>query len=152
MRVKRAERRVGERAVLTGPTVVIENPGFPHGWRGFMPETNSLEISFLGGAGSIGASCTLIRVAGSTFLVDCGVRYSGPSPLPDLSPLAEARPDAILLTHAHMDHSGGLPVAADACPGAPVLATPPTIDLVGILLRDSVRLMSAPDREAEMPL
>jgi Cft2 family RNA processing exonuclease/dsRNA-specific ribonuclease len=112
----------------------------------------SVEISFLGGAGSIGASCALVRAAGAAFLVDCGVRYGGPSPLPDLASLADTRLDAILLTHAHMDHSGGLPVVAEAALGAPVLATPPTIDLVGILLRDSLRLMNAPDREAEVPL
>ena len=117
-----------------------------------MPNLNSIEISFLGGASSIGASCTLVRVAGSAFVVDCGVRYSGSSPLPDLSMLADTRVDAILLTHAHMDHSGGLPVLAEACPAAPVFATPPTIDLVGILLRDSLRLMNAPDRESEVPL
>ncbi len=117
-----------------------------------MPDPNAIEISFLGGASSIGASCTLVRVAGVTFVVDCGVRYSGSSPLPDLSQLAGIRVDAILVTHAHMDHSGGLPVLAEACPGAPVFATPPTIDLVGILLRDSVRLMNSPDRESEIPL
>lgn len=117
-----------------------------------MSSANTIEISFLGGASSIGASCTLVRVAGAAFLVDCGVRFSGSSPLPDLSLLADTRVDAILVTHAHTDHSGGLPVVAEACPGAPVLATPPTIDLVGILLRDSLRLMNAPDREAELPL
>jgi len=117
-----------------------------------MHNPESIEISFLGGASSIGASCTLIRVAGAAFVVDCGVRYSGVSPLPDLSLLADTRVDAILLTHAHMDHSGGLPVLAEGCPGAPVFATPPTIDLVDILLRDSLRLMNAPDREAEVPL
>jgi Cft2 family RNA processing exonuclease/dsRNA-specific ribonuclease len=117
-----------------------------------MTNTNALEISFLGGASSIGASCTLVRVAGAAFVVDCGVRYSGINPLPDLSRLADTRLDAILVTHAHMDHSGGLPVLAEANPGVPVLATPPTIELVGILLRDSLRLMNAPDREAEVPL
>lgn len=66
--------------------------------------------------------------------------------------LTDTRVDAVLLTHAHMDHSGGLPVLAEACPAAPVFATPPTIDLVGILLRDTLRLMSAPDRESEVPL
>jgi Cft2 family RNA processing exonuclease/dsRNA-specific ribonuclease len=117
-----------------------------------MANLDSIEISFLGGASSIGASCLLVRVAGAVFVVDCGVRYSGSSPLPDLSLLANTRVDAILVTHAHMDHSGGLPVLAEACPGAPVFATPPTIDLVGILLRDSLRLMNAPDRESEVPL
>ena len=117
-----------------------------------MSSTNSVQISFLGGASAIGASSTLVRVPGANFVVDCGVRYSGSSPLPDLSQLADTRIDAILLTHAHMDHSGGLPVLAEACPGAPVFATPPTIDLVGILLRDSLRLMNGPDRESEVPL
>ena len=84
--------------------------------------------------------------------MDCGVRYSGSNALPDLSPLADTVVDAVLLTHAHMDHSGGLPVVTEACRGAPVLATPPTIDLVGILLQDALRLMTGPEREAELPL
>lgn len=117
-----------------------------------MSDTNSIQLSFLGGATAIGASCTLVRVPGASFVVDCGVRYSGSSPLPDLSQLAGTRVDAILVTHAHMDHSGGLPILAEACPGAPVLATAPTIDLIGILLRDSLKLMNAPDRESEVPL
>ena len=117
-----------------------------------MSMANQIQISFLGGASSIGASCTLVKVAGVSFVVDCGVRYSGSSPLPDLSMLAEERVDAVLMTHAHMDHSGGLPVLAEACPGAPVFATPPTMDLIGILLRDALRLMNAPDRESEVPL
>jgi uncharacterized protein len=117
-----------------------------------MSMANQIQISFLGGASSIGASCTLVQVAGVSFVVDCGVRYSGSSPLPDLSMLTEQRVDAVLMTHAHMDHSGGLPVLAEACPGAPVFATPPTMDLIGILLRDALRLMNAPDRESEVPL
>ena len=72
-----------------------------------MSDPEMIEISFLGGASSIGASCTLVRVAGVTFVVDCGVRYSGSRPLPDLSLLHHTRVDAILLTHAHMDHTGG---------------------------------------------
>jgi Cft2 family RNA processing exonuclease/dsRNA-specific ribonuclease len=91
-------------------------------------------------------------VGGTALVVDCGVRYSGPSALPDLAPLADAAVDAVLVTHAHMDHSGGLPVISEACPGAPVLATPPTIDLVAILLQDALRLMNGPEREAELPL
>lgn len=112
----------------------------------------AIEISFLGGATAIGASCTLVRVGGTALVFDCGVRYSGPSALPDLTPLAETAVDAVLVTHAHMDHSGGLPVISEACPAAPVLTTPPTIDLVAILLQDALRLMNGPEREAELPL
>lgn len=117
-----------------------------------MPASGSIEVSFLGGASSIGASCALVRLPGATVLVDCGMRYSGTSPLPDLSRLADTPVDAILVTHAHMDHTGGLPVVCEACPGAPVFATPPTIDLLRILLQDSLRLMNSPDRESEVPL
>ena len=117
-----------------------------------MSTQRSIEVSFLGGATAIGASCTLIRVGDTALVVDCGVRYSGANALPDLAPLAETAVDAVLVTHAHMDHSGGLPVIAEACPGAPVWATPPTIDLVAILLQDALRLMNGPERESELPL
>ena len=140
---------------LTNRLASAENAPFPSRQSSYcmsMSETNSIQLSFLGGATTIGASCTLVQVPGASFVVDCGVRYSGSSPLPDLSQLAGTRVDAILVTHAHMDHSGGLPILAEACPGAPVLATAPTIDLIGILLRDSLKLMNAPDRESEVPL
>ncbi|MGO8748618.1 MAG: putative dsRNA-binding protein [Thermoguttaceae bacterium] len=117
-----------------------------------MSNRTSIEVSFLGGATTIGASCTLIRVGDTSLVVDCGVRYSGSSALPDLAPLTETTVDAVLVTHAHMDHSGGLPVISEACRGAPVLATPPTIDLVAILLKDALRLMNGPERESEFPL
>jgi Cft2 family RNA processing exonuclease/dsRNA-specific ribonuclease len=117
-----------------------------------MSNCRSIEVSFLGGATTIGASCTLVRVGDTSLVVDCGVRYAGPSALPDLAPLAETPVDAVLVTHAHMDHSGGLPVIAEACHGAAVLATPPTIDLVTILLQDALRLMNGPERETELPL
>ena len=52
-----------------------------------MSNCPSIEVSFLGGATTIGASCTLVRVGDTSLVVDCGVRYSGPSALPDLAPL-----------------------------------------------------------------
>jgi len=55
-----------------------------------------IEISFLGGASGIGASCTLVRVGDVALVVDCGVRYTGPSALPDLAPLAETAVEASL--------------------------------------------------------
>ncbi|RYE90320.1 MAG: MBL fold metallo-hydrolase, partial [Myxococcales bacterium] len=61
--------------------------------------------------------------------------------------------DAILVTHAHSDHTGGLPVVAEAFASTPIYMTPPTRSLVEILQRDALKLMSLPsDREADVPL
>ncbi|MBD3336203.1 MAG: MBL fold metallo-hydrolase, partial [Candidatus Eisenbacteria bacterium] len=88
-----------------------------------------VRLHFLGGADSIGASSTLVELGSSRLLVDCGIRMgsAGGDALPHLEPLREVGPpDAIILTHAHLDHSGGLPVAARNLPGIPVFCTPPT--------------------------
>jgi len=73
----------------------------------------------------VGASCTLIEIAGKHILVDAGIR---PSPkarwglagdaLPDLSQIdAQGSLDAILVTHAHTDHTGGLELVTSRFPG-----------------------------------
>ncbi len=117
-----------------------------------MPSESSLRITFLGGASAIGASCAFVETDSVNVLVDCGIRFEPGRELPDLSSLSGKRVDAILLTHAHTDHTGALPVICDAFPGTSVYATPPTIDLVGILLRDALKLMRGADREADLPL
>lgn len=106
----------------------------------------------MGGAGEIGASSTFMRVGDTQLLIDCGIRFKGESALPDLAPLSGERLDAILVTHAHTDHTGALPVLAEAFPGVPIYATPPTIDLVMILVKDALKLMNLPERESEIPL
>ncbi len=113
-----------------------------------------MKITFAGGADSIGASCALLECGGKSLLIDCGTRPGdSTSPLPDLSILDTApRPEAAIITHAHTDHSGALPVLAASFPGLPLLATPPTIDLVTILLQDSLKIMNSSDREGDIPL
>jgi Cft2 family RNA processing exonuclease/dsRNA-specific ribonuclease len=113
---------------------------------------SSAKITFLGGASNIGASCALLETDAANILVDCGIRFQPGNALPDLASLHGKRLDAIVLTHAHTDHTGALPVVCDAFPGTPVYATPPTADLVAILLRDALRIMNAADRDAEVPL
>jgi metallo-beta-lactamase family protein len=82
-------------------------------------------------------------------LVDCGLfqgfkqlrlRNWAPFPVPPASI------DAVVLTHAHLDHSGAIPLLARGGFRGPVLATPPTRDLCGILLPDSGNLQ---ERDAE---
>jgi predicted metal-dependent RNase/dsRNA-specific ribonuclease len=111
-----------------------------------------LTLTFLGGAGEIGASCTLVEVGNTRILVDCGVRFNAGTSLPDLSRLHGLTLDAIAVTHAHSDHTGGLPVVCDAYSRAPVYATPPTRDIAMILLSDALKLMKTEESEGELPL
>jgi Cft2 family RNA processing exonuclease/dsRNA-specific ribonuclease len=117
-----------------------------------MPARPSIRISFLGGAGEIGASSALVQVAETSLLIDCGVRFRKGQALPDLDQLTGKRLDAILVTHAHSDHTGALPVVHEAFPTAPIHLTPPTADLVAILQRDALKIMNAAEREDEVPL
>lgn len=113
-----------------------------------------MRIQFLGGASEVGASCTLVEVAGKRILVDAGVRMGEGDPLPDLAALQEGGPiDLVLLTHAHTDHIGALPLVHLAFPKVPVLTTAPSLALMRILLQDALKIMEMRwGRERELPL
>ncbi|WP_338249511.1 MBL fold metallo-hydrolase [Dictyobacter halimunensis] len=103
-----------------------------------------MEFTFLGGASEVGGSCTLFRVAGRCVLIDGGMRPAardGQSRIPDLALLDDNPPEALLITHAHIDHTGSLPLIASLYPHIPIYATESTRVLTEILLRDSVRIM-----------
>jgi len=98
----------------------------------------SLELTFLGGTGSITGARYLLDSRECGVLVDCGL-YKGFKNLRrrNHSPLPTRRLDAIVLTHAHLDHSGHLPrVVRDGYRG-PIYCTPGTAALCGLLLPDS---------------
>lgn len=111
-----------------------------------------MQLTFLGGADEIGASSTLVTNGGRRVLVDCGVRMgAGRDPLPHLA--AIDRLDAIVITHAHQDHTGALPVVAQAFPQAPIYATAPTIALLRVMLNDALRLTTArAEADGDVPL
>jgi Cft2 family RNA processing exonuclease len=115
-----------------------------------------MNITFLGGGNEIGASSAIVEIGPARILIDCGIRMSGEHRLPDLASIRQAHAgqlDAVLLTHAHMDHSGALPVLHQHFPGVPVYATAPTRGLVEVLLRDSINIMRArAESEQELPL
>lgn len=108
-----------------------------------------MDLQFLGATGTVTGSRYLLRAAGSTVLVDCGLfqgykelRLRNWSPLP----MRPASVDALILTHAHLDHSGYLPLLARQGFRGKVFCTPATHDLCAILLPDSGHLL---EEEAE---
>jgi metallo-beta-lactamase family protein len=100
----------------------------------------SVNITFLGGAGTVTGSKYLVRHDGKSLLVDCGL-FQGYKQLRlrNWTPLSVApnQLSAVLLTHAHLDHSGYLPLLAKEGFSGQVYASPGTRDLCKILLPDS---------------
>lgn len=101
-------------------------------------------ITFLGGTDTVTGSKFLLSSGGASLLVECGL-FQGPEEMRRLNwedPAFRAGlPDEVLLTHAHIDHSGYLPrlVGHYRFAGA-VRATSATVDLLGVMLPDSARL------------
>ncbi|MCB9487313.1 MAG: MBL fold metallo-hydrolase [Deltaproteobacteria bacterium] len=111
-----------------------------------------MKLQFLGAAGTVTGSRHLLEVGKRRFLVDCGMfqglktlrlRNWRPFPVPPASI------DAVLLTHAHIDHSGYLPVLVREGFKGPIYCTAPTRDLCNILLPDSGRIHEEDARYAQ---
>jgi metallo-beta-lactamase family protein len=100
-------------------------------------------ISFWGGVGSVTGSKYLVESNGSRVLVDCGL-FQGFKELRERNwqppPFDPAALDAVLITHAHIDHTGYLPRLVAGGFRGPVYCSRGTADLVRILLPDSARL------------
>lgn len=110
-----------------------------------------MNLSFLGAAGTVTGSKHLLTAAGKRILVDCGL-FQGLKALRlrnrEALPFDVRGLDAIVLTHAHLDHTGFLPVLVNAGYDGPIYCTEPTVDLVEILLRDSGHLQEEDARYA----
>ncbi len=111
-----------------------------------------MKLSFLGGAYEIGASCILFKIDNKNILMDSGIRQSASKdPLPDFRTIQEmGRVDAIIISHAHLDHIGSLPMISKEYPNARIYMNNMTKDLVRVLLYDSLKIMN--NRDAEIPL
>ena len=110
------------------------------------------KLTFLGAAGCVTGSKYLIEAAGKRLLVDCGI-FQG---LPELTarnyqplPTDPKAIDYVVLTHAHLDHTGWLPVLVKAGYGGPIYANPATIELVNLLLKDSAHLQEEDSLHAQ---
>lgn len=99
-----------------------------------------MKLHFFGAAGEVTGSCFLVEGANARFLVDCGMIQGGRE-----APARNRKPfdfdpesiDFVLLTHAHIDHSGLLPKLTRAGFRGSIFATHATTDLLGVMLPDS---------------
>lgn len=103
-----------------------------------------MHLTFLGGSGTVTGSKALLEHDGRRVLIDCGL-FQGLKQLRlrnwETLPSEPARIDAVLLTHAHLDHSGYLPRLVEGGFAGRVHATHATRDLCHLVLPDSGRLL-----------
>ena len=106
-----------------------------------------MRLTFLGAAEEVTGSCYLVEACGIRFLVDCGLFQGREAERKNRAPFGfDPREIAfVLLSHAHIDHSGMLPRLTAAGFTGSILATAPTCDLLGVMLPDSAYLQ---EREA----
>ena len=101
-----------------------------------------MKIRLLGAARTVTGSCCIIDTGRVRFAVDCGM-HQGNSAIEkrnQQTACQAAQLDFILLTHAHIDHSGLLPLMAKNGFTGPVYCTEPTCDLLGVMLLDSAHI------------
>ncbi len=102
-----------------------------------------MTIQFLGAAGQVTGSMTLLEYNGEKILIDCG-QFQGTPDEESLNfstlPFEIGEIDSILLTHAHIDHSGRVPLLVKKGFNGKIFCTPPTSHLAEILLKDAGKI------------
>lgn len=106
---------------------------------------SELHFLGLGGTDEVGASSYLYRLREGNLLIDAGARPGsvGEAALPQLERLAEHPPTAMILTHAHLDHVGALPVVIRRFPNLPIYCTEATARIAALVLGDTLKVSTS---------
>jgi len=109
---------------------------------GAMALRNSIHFSVLGGGGEVGANCFEIRANGHSILLDSGThpKKEGLDALPEFR-LLNRTPEALLVSHGHVDHCGSVPYLTRQFPGVRTHTTVPTVRIMDRMLHNSVAVM-----------
>jgi len=116
-------------------------------FRDIPDDENWVRTTSLGGYREVGRACHLLQTRNSKIIIDVGVNVGSsehPSPylqMPEVQPFESI--DAIILTHAHLDHSGLLPLLYKYGYDGPVYCTPPTRDMMTLLQLDYIKVAVA---------
>lgn len=130
---------------LVGKKIYKEwNPEKIEGW---------IRITFLGGGRQVGRSCLLLQTPQTKILLDCGIDVAGRGkdkfPYLDVSEFKINELDAIILSHAHLDHSGLIPYLFKMGYRGPVYTTAPSRDIAALLALDFIGVAH---KQASAPL
>ncbi len=105
-----------------------------------------VKLGMYGAAGEVTGSCYLLRTSRSTIMIDMGM-HQGEREADEhnrrLPPIDPRELDAVVLTHAHLDHCGRLPMLTTRGFRGPIYCTPATAELAEIILRDSAEIQCA---------
>ncbi len=99
-----------------------------------------MKITFLGATHEVTGSCTLIETMGRSFLIDCGMEQGADIFVNQELPVNPGDIDCVLVTHAHIDHSGNIPLLCKDGFKGKVYATEGTANLCRIMLMDSAKI------------
>ncbi len=105
-----------------------------------------MKITFWGAARTVTGSMHHLEVAGRRYLLDCGLYQGRRQESEDRNrtlPFDVRSIDAVVLSHAHIDHSGNLPSLVKNGFAGPIYTTPPTIDLCNAMLRDTAHIQES---------
>jgi len=98
-----------------------------------------MKLIFHGGAREVGKSCIELQTGNDRFLLDAGLKFKeGGFEYPKVVEVGDI--DGVFLTHAHLDHSGALPMLENRHLTYPIFTTAQTMSLIKILLKDSYKI------------
>ena len=107
-----------------------------------------MKLYFYGADKEVTGSCHCLEACGKTFLIDCGLYQGSDSENNNQLPFKASQIDFVIVTHAHIDHSGRLPLLVKDGFRGGIFATSATCDLLEIMLMDSARIQEM-DAELE---
>ena len=116
-----------------------------------LSQKSEVSLLTLGGFGQVGRSCMLLTTTESKILIDCGVNPGVKSPMESYPRLDWANItlddlDAVVISHAHLDHTGFLPVLCKYGYKGPIYCTEPTLPMMNVIQLDAIKVAAAQGR------
>jgi uncharacterized protein len=120
-------------------------------FRSRLVQKSEVSLLTLGGFGQVGRSCMLLTTPDSKVLIDCGINPGARTPSEafprlDWANISLDELDAIVIGHAHLDHTGFLPVLTKYGYKGPIYCTEPTLPMMNLIQLDAIKVAGAQGR------